>query len=397
MSSIPTPVKSPKTSRSDALMDSLPELLGRKMHLETYPSPISVDKAWKACTNGDHFTVQTFLYETDSPKSLTDKVDENGFTVLHRASEVNPSGTVKILELLLEYGANVNAQDIHGDTALMRACTHVQLENVVVLLNNNADTRIENHSQKTAYVIARYRFVVHPRTLARQRLSPEQRKTKDMHRVVILYKLHPTKIVEKPVLQILSKDTAPYSYSREKSDASLRSFIFPVDLENSLPKTVPKTFWVSENNWNPQNKAVACLRAHGLSPQYAMSGYNHAAIDDTIAGNYWTYMAVGIAGTIGYNFKTNMKCDQNWPGRFNASHTEPQLMAWYLIELNYPIGEMFTSSIQIHPARNHPVEISIIVNREICPECRRFQTAVNKRTTKYYGFRFDIVGACQNI
>jgi hypothetical protein len=397
MSSIPTPVKSPKTSKSDALMDSLPEMFGRKMHFETNPSPVSVDKAWNACINGDHSTVQTFFYLTDSSKSLTDKVDENGSTALHRASEVKTSGTVKILELLLEYGANVNAQDIHGDTTLMRACTHVQLDNVVVLLNNNADIRIENYSQMTAYVIAHYRSVVHPRTLARRRLSPEQHETKEQHRVIILYELRRTEIVEKQVPQILSENTTLCFVSREKSNASPRRSTFHVDLESSLTNIVRKTFFFPENIRNPQNKAVACLEAHGLSPQYAMSGYSHAAIDDTIAGNHWTYTAVGIAGTIGYKFKKNIEHDQNWPGRYNASHTEPQLMAWYLMELNYPIGKMFTSSIQIHPARDHPVEISIIVNREICPECRRFQTAVNKRTTKYYGFRFDIVEACQNI
>ena len=34
---------------------------------------------------------------------------------------------------------DINAQDRYGDTALMKACTHDQLENVLVFLNSATD------------------------------------------------------------------------------------------------------------------------------------------------------------------------------------------------------------------------------------------------------------------
>ena len=57
-------------------------------------------------------------------------------------------GETKIVQLLLECGADVNLQDESGSTALMLAYTHKRNHIVSVLLQNNADTQIKNWNGK---------------------------------------------------------------------------------------------------------------------------------------------------------------------------------------------------------------------------------------------------------
>lgn len=59
-----------------------------------------------------------------------------------------------LARMLLRYGANVNAQDTKGDTALMCAAFAGQLDMVELLLDNKADANIKNDSQWTALMAA---------------------------------------------------------------------------------------------------------------------------------------------------------------------------------------------------------------------------------------------------
>jgi ankyrin repeat protein len=75
--------------------------------------------------------------------------DEN--TPLHVACEL---GHLKICELLIKAGANVNATNVNGDTSLHIACRMRRLKICEVLCLTGVDLNIKNRSGDTCYDIS---------------------------------------------------------------------------------------------------------------------------------------------------------------------------------------------------------------------------------------------------
>lgn len=65
-----------------------------------------------------------------------DLADTFGYTALHFAAL---KGNVRIAEILIRNGANVNAVDIHQQTPLQRATAHDQDKMVDLLIRNGAN------------------------------------------------------------------------------------------------------------------------------------------------------------------------------------------------------------------------------------------------------------------
>lgn len=70
---------------------------------------------------------------------------------LHIASA---QGRVELVELLIKYGAMLNAQDFDGDTPLHEAALHMKHEVVSILLHAGAEPEIRNFSGYTPYHLA---------------------------------------------------------------------------------------------------------------------------------------------------------------------------------------------------------------------------------------------------
>jgi len=81
--------------------------------------------------------------------------DNDGATALHLASRQR--GITKV-ELLLGYGANVDARDKKGWTPLHGAAYHQNLEVVVALLNRGADPHVQTNKGKTPIQLANAPF-----------------------------------------------------------------------------------------------------------------------------------------------------------------------------------------------------------------------------------------------
>ena len=63
--------------------------------------------------------------------------------------EASSGGFVDIVKLLLQHGANVNAQSSSGNTALHYACCGGYEDVVLVLLDHNADIEHQNENGHT--------------------------------------------------------------------------------------------------------------------------------------------------------------------------------------------------------------------------------------------------------
>ena len=64
-------------------------------------------------------------------------------------------GFTKIVELLLQYGADVNVKSLQGMTPLMFAAKNGDIEMVKLLLENEADVNVVNAFGETAKDVAK--------------------------------------------------------------------------------------------------------------------------------------------------------------------------------------------------------------------------------------------------
>jgi len=97
-------------------------------------------EALRAATSHGHIEVVRLLLQYNNVNSA----DPIGRTALHHAYDYP-----KVIELLLEYGANINARTMTNDTPLCMASRHGELESVQTLLRHGADVSIRGERNLT--------------------------------------------------------------------------------------------------------------------------------------------------------------------------------------------------------------------------------------------------------
>ncbi|MEN2495873.1 MAG: putative ankyrin-repeat protein [Marteilia pararefringens] len=75
--------------------------------------------------------------------------DSQKFTILHKAVATNNVDISRQI-ILLKIDGMINSRDIEGNTPLHLACEDLNQQLVILLLENGADPKLENSSQKTA-------------------------------------------------------------------------------------------------------------------------------------------------------------------------------------------------------------------------------------------------------
>ena len=70
------------------------------------------------------------------------------------------TGTPEMVEVLLEYGANIDAQSVEGRTPLIFACLNTNIELLDCLLKNKANPSLKDNKGKSAlsYIVEEYSF-----------------------------------------------------------------------------------------------------------------------------------------------------------------------------------------------------------------------------------------------
>lgn len=116
-------------------------------------------------------SVQTSTYKQDPPIMVAIECGYRDITKLlleHKGLDLNEKarngmlplgyacmcGKTEIVEVLLKAKANLNAQDAHGETALIKAVTNSHLAITNILLKKGADANIQNSSGITPLHIA---------------------------------------------------------------------------------------------------------------------------------------------------------------------------------------------------------------------------------------------------
>lgn len=111
-----------------------------------------------------------------------------------------------------------------------------------------------------------------------------------------------------------------------------------------------------------------------------MSGWEHEKSEAiSIAGEGWTERVFDVSSVVGHTL-TPGEYDQGEPGRFNASHAEKQLIAYFIKKHVFLPGECEPSS-KLNGTLHYlfesqpPVALTkatILVNRAPCDDCRAF-------------------------
>ncbi|KAB5566316.1 DYW family of nucleic acid deaminases-domain-containing protein [Coniochaeta sp. 2T2.1] len=222
--------------------------------------------------------VHTFRFKPTYPEDYDDdEKDKDGFitdhtvtgrTALHFAAcEMYP----KIVELVLERGADPNARDVGGRTPLSEAALWGRHENVKILIKHGADPLlacVRDGKRALAVDFAK-----------NDEVNAEQRSR-----------------------------AVPYN-----EDAFL-TLVAHFDVPN-VRKTVG-VLW----------------RGSDFPPVAAMSGWAHKddpASNIQVAGREWTDAVCQICSYIGHELPMHVR-DQGQPGRYYACHAEKQLIAYFV-------------------------------------------------------------------
>ncbi|KAB5582967.1 DYW family of nucleic acid deaminases-domain-containing protein [Coniochaeta sp. 2T2.1] len=264
----------------------------------------------------------TFRFKSTYPEDYDDdEKDKDGFithhtvtgrTALHLAScEMYP----KIVELLLERGADPNARDVNGRAPLSEAALWGRLENVKILIKHGANPLLAClRGGKRALAVD---FARNDEVNAKQRshavLYKEDVYERNLDRRALVNLLESqsgttgTATQQRPTL-------AGFAFTRAATPGSFLTLVAHFDVPN-VWKTV----------------GVLC-RGSDFPPVAAMSGWGHhedPASNIQVAGEEWTDAVRQICSYIGHNLTPHM-CDQGQTGRYNACHAEKQLIAYFV-------------------------------------------------------------------
>jgi hypothetical protein len=398
-----------------------------------------------SCMKGEYHHVKKFLQETKNPELLLNWVDKNGNTALICvASRELP----RMVELLLEFGADINAQNDHGRTALMEAVLWGQWASVNYILDKGAAwledndgnsavdlskinernererwERLQNENIQRPYVSNYYRQQI------ADLLEPEESEPlKDLSTQIEGTKFCANAlVVNKP--QAWSTSTQPETECNHLADMvfevptrgwdnvmshmiwkdislpahirTLESLLHPTlsgaschHFDNAILSSCPGnrnilrlTAPVREFLLPRSTKAMACIKLDRHPTQYTMSGNSHTTLGvGVITNKNWTIEVMRIASHIGHDFGSDPR---GW-----ACHAELQAIAgyihWYLPQFGVPWDRITEYCFFLHPHQIRPRMVLILVSQEMCSVCQPFVKAINDITSQRFGFAFDV-------
>ncbi|KAI1760255.1 DYW family of nucleic acid deaminases-domain-containing protein [Hypoxylon sp. FL1150] len=314
-------------------------------------------------------------------------VKPSGDTALHIAAR---GAYPNILKLLLDKGANPDVMNLKGRTPLAESALWGRLENVRVLVDYGANQELEcTGNARPVFAVDYARDLqanegeraIHPEDCYHTLDDDFAKRGMDI--VLLLMSSQAS----------ASHITQSFAYAKSPTDPASLTLLACFDLSNK---------------W----KTIGALYSKSpLSIVTAMSGWAHHAMNTRISGGIWTAQVMELCKAIGHKLQPIRAYDQDMPGRFNASHAEKQLIAFFIREnqlsprkvdetLDFEKLTLEESSDEEYsrsPRTRESVEpltslkkATILVFREICPDCRFYITKVNE----FFGVEISVFHRC---
>jgi hypothetical protein len=121
------------------------------------PKEFWFSSIWQSCKTGQYEKVQRYLETAENPQLLTHSRDRDGNTALIIASSADDISTC-IIEALLNAGADIDAKNLRGRTALMEASIWGRHKTVELLLDpkwpNPPNIMLRDNCQRMAIYLA---------------------------------------------------------------------------------------------------------------------------------------------------------------------------------------------------------------------------------------------------
>ncbi len=269
------------------------------------------------CILGDLHEMSQYLNTSAETRLFLHGKNETGDTTLIMAAAERSHDMVS---LLLQHGADANAINNHGRSALMAAALWGRVESVRVLLNANADKRLRDHEGRCAMDLA----------------QPARKNEKERYSRSSLAaaKSVPTRDSDRRHIVILIGDSnaeKQHGYTGPLSESELNKYSFrKSQAEMAITLCGP----ISSYPVPRISKTAAVLdRGDQFARISATSGWGA----DALPLNYktrphWIEQVCYIASTIHYKFQDapDPGWDQGKPGQYFASHAEKKLIAYFI-------------------------------------------------------------------
>ncbi|GKZ37722.1 hypothetical protein AbraIFM66950_009404 [Aspergillus brasiliensis] len=265
------------------------------------------------CIAGNTRALRIYL-ETSSEAQLfvRGRFPFNGETTLICAASRH---TPEMLSLLIEYGADVDAVDIRGRSALMEAALFGQVENIKVLLKCGADTKIRDVNNRQAVYFAQDHQEVREERNDRTdgRYEDTQKSTLDCQEIVRLL----CRETQNPDTTFGRPPTLPLSRSYRSTSSSMGDSVIHDQIE--------------EHPITRSGETVARLERGGGFPSVtATSVWSHIPVQFlTVGSRQWTDYVFYIAETVGHHLPSHLD-NQGRQGQYNACHAEKLLVAYFI-------------------------------------------------------------------
>jgi hypothetical protein len=266
---------------------------------------------------GDKEYVQAFLDSSSDSAIFLRGYDPAGKTTLILAAcEKHPD----IVELLLEYGANPNLPNINGRTPLMEAALWGRFDNVKHLLAFGAQKDLRDKEGLKAIDFAE----------VSDRNDEERSGAKsEVYRENTFLVNRERKLI-KCILEDHEVDDLGPVVDAFPHHVFLKTSPLYMKLLGPLAGYPLSTEW----------KTIARLERGGKYPHAsAMSGWAHDDNTTVVSGRDWTNDVMRISQIVGHTLGPDTRKDQGEPGRYNASHAEKQLIAYFISKHSFLADE----------------------------------------------------------
>ncbi len=269
------------------------------------------------CIFGNLHAISQYLSTSAERELFLHGKDETGHTALAMAAAEKSH---EMVSLLLQHGADANATNNDGRSALMEAAFWGRVESVKALLNANGDKRLRDHEGRCAMDLAQ---PARKNEEERYRRSPyaaaESVRERDRDRRHIVVLLGDSNADQQHGYTGPLSESERNKFGFRKSKSEMAITLYGPIRSYRVPRITKTAAVLDRGNQFAQISATSGWGADALP-------LNHKT------GPHWIEQISYIASTIGHQFQEapDPGWDQGKPGQYFASHAEKKLIAYFI-------------------------------------------------------------------